>query len=410
MKALGWGLFASALWAAFLAAGCAAAPNSEPHAVPKQFRAGQILVTLPAAPPECWAEVAKALALEYALEPAGEFPLASLGVQCLVFQVSPERPVAEVLARLNADARVALAQVNQVFETRGTGAGDPYGPLQYGMEQIRATAAHRFSNGKGVKIAVIDTGAEIDHPDLRGGPVRSANFVEGGESGFQTDRHGTAVAGVIAARADNGVGIIGVAPAAELLIAKACWYPGSQAYPALCSSWTLAKAVDHALLEHARLLNFSLVGPDDALLGQLLDAALRRGAILVAAADQQGNEPGFPAAHAGVIAVIASAENGRASLPDWGTIKRPVAAPGLEILTTVPRGAFDYLSGSSLAAAHVSGVIALLLERDPGLTATEVLSALRLSSASSSTADLGVIKVCAALQTTLKRPACAEPP
>jgi subtilisin family serine protease len=404
MKTLSSGVCISVLCAALLA-GCATPPDEESPPVPKQFRARQILVTLPSATPERWAEVAKAIEREYALQPAGEFPLTALGIQCLVFQVPAERSIAVVLTRLNADSRVALAQVNQVFQVRGTGAGDPYGPLQYDMAQIRAAAAHTVSTGKGVRIAVIDTGAETDHPDLRE-PVRSVNFVEGGESSFKTDRHGTAVAGVIAARAGNGIGIMGVAPAAELLITKACWYPGSQSEPALCSSWTLAKAVDHALKERARILNFSLVGPYDALLNQLLDAAQERGAIMVAAADQQGDEPGFPAAHAGVIAAIASDARGRAKAPAWTASKPALAAPGLEILSTVPRTAYDYLSGSSLAAAHVSGAIALLLEHKPGLTMTEVLDSLRSSSASSGATEMGTIEVCGALQSVLQRPVC----
>lgn len=281
-----------ALCALPLLAACATSGQDETSAIPKQFRASQILVTLPSATPEQWAATGQAIAREYALQPAGEFPLASLGVQCLVYRVPAERSVAEVLAQLNADSRVALAQSNQVFRTKAASANDPYGPLQYGMNQIHAIAAHAVSTGKGVTIAVIDTGAQVDHPDLSGA-VQSENFVEGGERSFQTDRHGTAVAGLIAARAGNGIGIVGVAPDAQVLVSKACWYPSAREDQALCSSWTLAKSVDYVVQRGVRIINLSLVGPDDALLRQLLDTALKRGVIVVAAADQ-GERTGIP--------------------------------------------------------------------------------------------------------------------
>ncbi|MCP5424763.1 MAG: S8 family serine peptidase [Gammaproteobacteria bacterium] len=395
-----------ALCALPLLAACATSGQDETSAIPKQFRASQILVTLPSATPEQWAATGQAIAREYALQPAGEFPLASLGVQCLVYRVPAERSVAEVLAQLNADSRVALAQSNQVFRTKAASANDPYGPLQYGMNQIHAIAAHAVSTGKGVTIAVIDTGAQVDHPDLSGA-VQSENFVEGGERSFQTDRHGTAVAGLIAARAGNGIGIVGVAPDAQVLVSKACWYPSAREDQALCSSWTLAKSVDYVVQRGVRIINLSLVGPDDALLRQLLDTALKRGVIVVAAADQGGNEPGFPAAHPGVIAVIASDEQGRAEWPSWAAWKRPVAAPGQEILSTVPSTAYDYLSGSSLAAAQVSGVVALLLQRKPSLSAVEAREALEAASPSLGGREIGAVEACVALDTVLGQHVCS---
>src|SRR5438132_5856961 len=189
--------------------------------VPKQLQTRQVIVTLAPDTPERWASLTQALASEYSLSQVGAFPLASLGIQCVVFQVPAERAVADLVARLAADPRVEAVQLNQVFQGLGSIHNDPYATLQYGAQTIRADLAHRRATGKGVKVAVVDTGVETNHPDLRGRVVATANFVEGGEQTFDQDSHGTAVAGVIAARADNGIGIFGIAPEAELIALKA---------------------------------------------------------------------------------------------------------------------------------------------------------------------------------------------
>ena len=150
----------------------------------------------------------------------GAFPLLSLGVQCLVFQIPEGRAVDEVMARLAADPRVALVQPNQVFQGLHAAHNDPYATLQYGARAIRADLEHRWATGHGVKVAVVDTGVDTKHPDLHGRIIRTINFVEGGERTFARDSHGTAVAGVIAATADYEVGIFGIAPQADIVVAR----------------------------------------------------------------------------------------------------------------------------------------------------------------------------------------------
>ena len=104
-----------------------------------------------------------------------------------------------------------------------TAAPDPYSSVQPGHERMDIASAHRWSRGRGVRIALIDTGLDSAHPDLRGRIDLERNFVDEDARRFQLDRHGTAIAGVIAANADNGVGIVGIAPEARLLALKACW-------------------------------------------------------------------------------------------------------------------------------------------------------------------------------------------
>ena len=347
--------------------------DEDAEALPRQLQARQVIVTLAPATPEVWATLTKELSGEYGLDQVGAFPLTSLGIQCVVFQVSENRQLDDVLARLTADPRVESVQQNQFFQGLGALAGDPYGSLQYGARAVHADRAHAWETGRGVRIAIVDTGVDTNHPDLIDRVVKTVNFVEGGEKTFTTDQHGTAVAGVIGARADNGIGIYGIAPDADLLAVKACWHRGSGGLEAWCSSWTLAKAIDFAIVERVRVLNLSLSGPADPLLGRLIAKAVQEQSITVVAAVMEGGDPAlsFPSSLSTVIAVVASDAQGnvRARV---GKHPAALAAPGIEVLTTVPHGAYNFLSGSSFASAHVSGIVALLLEANPRLSPQQV--------------------------------------
>jgi subtilisin family serine protease len=392
--------------------GCATGGGStqSTSALPKQLRQGQIIVTLADATPEQWATTAKALSEEYQLREVGNFPLNSLRVQCIVYEIPGDRPLASVLDRLRRDPRVESVQINSVFAGMQASHSDQYAALEYGAIAMRADQAHRLSTGKGVRIMVIDTGMDKEHPDLRGRVTKIANFVEGGETSFAQDAHGTGVAGVIGARANDGVGIYGIAPEAELMAAKACWYPKSRDNAALCSSWTLAKALDFAINMNSQIINMSLSGPADALLERLIQAAQGKGIIVVAAAAQDADAPGFPADMASIIAVIASDSKTHARVPTWLSSRGFLAAPGIEILTTAPRESYDFLSGSSLAAAHVSGAIALLLEKRPDLSQSDIWMLLTSTAkqipATAGKAGVGVADVCAALAKLIEQSGC----
>src|SRR6202030_892738 len=123
--------------------------------------------------------------------------------------------------------------------------------------------AHPWSRGEGVKVAIIDTGVDIEHPDLRGSIAAAVNFVDADDAQFRRDRHGTEMAGVIAAVANNGQGIVGIAPGARLFVFKACWQEQAGADAAHCNSFTLARALSAAFDAHAQIINMSLAGPDD---------------------------------------------------------------------------------------------------------------------------------------------------
>lgn len=377
--------------------GFPAAIEQENAGIPKQMRARQILVTLPDRYKSEWGAIRKEFARKHALAESGEFPLDSIGVDCLVYQVPAGQPVAAVIEQIRTDKRVALAQENQVFEGVQSGESDAFADLSYGPKLIHADSAHRIASGKGVKVAIIDTGAEKEHPDLRGRLQATANFVEGGDRTFSRDIHGTAVAGVVGARADDGIGIFGIAPEADISLYKACWYPDDGG-KAQCSSWTLAKAINAAITSGAKIINLSLAGPRDALLEKLLDAAHQRGVNIVAAALERENNPGFPAELPYVTPVISAGPDGKPTQPAWlADFSATVAAPGVEILTTVPNDGYDFVSGSSLATAHISGLIALMLELRPVLTPDEIKNLLSSNGGMGAASAQRIVDACAIL-------------
>ena len=390
---------------AVLAPGCATtspgtgARPAEGEALPKQLVERAVVVTLAPVSSDSPDRIPVELAGAHGLRHVGAFPLTSIGVQCLVFEVPANRAMDAVLRGLAADRRVESAQPNHVFRNLAAGPPDPYASFQYGARAIRAPQAHRWATGRGVTVAVIDTGIETKHPDLRGRVAKTENFVDGGEQSFAQDLHGTAVAGVIGARANNNEGIFGVAPGADLLGIKACWHSTAGGLEARCSSWTLAKAIDFAVINGTRVINLSLGGPPDPLLTRLIAKAIERGATVVAAAMDGADAPGFPASLPLVIGVVASDSHNDVR-SDERNRTTMLAAPGVEILTTAPPHAYAFLSGTSLAAAHVSGVVALLLQREPRMSPSQVrlvLFATARPVTASGVPAIGLVDACAAL-------------
>ncbi|SFD51565.1 S8 family serine peptidase [Paracidovorax konjaci] len=318
------------------------------------------------------ARLVEAIARDYGLREAAAWPIPTLNVHCIVFEIDGHRPRDDVIAALSKDSRVALAQPLQDFSMQaappspapsaGVSYNDPYAPLQRGFIDMAAAQAHRITAGKGAHIAVIDTGAQTEHPDLQGRATAIYNLVDEDARAFQKDRHGTEVLGIMAAAGNNQQGIVGMAPEARFSIYKACWYPAAPpSAGARCNSFTLAKALVAVMASDARIINMSLGGPGDPLLGQLLGQLIAQGRIVVAALPATGQRTGFPASIPGVITVESSGAS-RASGADG-----VLMAPGKDVLTLQPLGRYDFASGSSMAAAHVSGMVALLQSAAPDL-------------------------------------------
>jgi subtilisin family serine protease len=329
------------------------------------------------------------LAREYRLREMAGWPIEALDLYCVVVEAADAE---DALRRLQRDGRVALAQPLNTFQTLSDEAyNDPYLRLQTGFRDIDAAAAQRAGGRAAVKVAVIDTGVDTRHPDLRGRVLLARSFVDGGAA-FDGDRHGTEVAGIIAANANNRTGIVGIAPQAQVIALKACWHAsGPNDARAVCNTFTLAQALVAAMNAQARVINLSLGGPADPLLARLVAEAVRRGIVVVGAVPPSGDVSGFPVGVAGVIGVDAAGRSAAAPI---------VQAPGREVLTLRPGGHYDFSSGSSLATAHVSGVAALLLASGEGLGARQIHAAL-LESSGTAGAYARMINACRALGSVL---------
>jgi subtilisin family serine protease len=342
------------------------------------------------------------LADEYGLTEVTAWPIQALQVHCAVFRVAPSTTREAVLQSLARDPRVTLAQPMNDFATSTSRYNDPYLAMQSGFRSIDAADAQQWSQGERVRVAVIDTGIDAAHPDFGNRVVVRRNFVDNDDVRFRQDRHGTAVAGIISAAANNKRGIVGVAPAVEIVALKACWQLGSGSEASRCNSLTIAQALAAALEEHARVVNLSLAGPRDPLLNSLVAAGLARGVLFVGAAPADSAADGFPAGAPGMIAVD-EAESGHARA---GVLR----APGREVVTLVPGNSYDFLSGASMATAHVTGTVALLLARDSGLGRDAVYGLLeRSAQVRSPTGEASSINACLALAGLLKKAGCAVP-
>ena len=345
-------------------------------------------------------ETLHAVEREYGLREVNAWPIKPLQIHCAVLEIPSGADRAQLLAALSKDRRVKLTQPLQTFATRTEDYNDPYVGLQRGFQQMDVADAQAWSRGEGVKVAIIDTGVDIQHPDLRDSVAAAVNFVDADDAQFRRDRHGTEMAGVIAAVANNREGIVGVAPNPRLFIFKACWQAQSDADAARCNSFTLARALTAAFDAHAQVINLSLAGPDDPLLGDLIREGQHRGVLFVGAAPHTaGVETGLM--HQAGVIEVASAESHSA-------IDSVLYAPGREILTLLPGGHYDFASGASIATAQVSGVVALMLAKNPALSAASAYRLLHDTSSSVQTAEGGVkgVDACAAVVTLVRQGSC----
>jgi len=325
--------------------------------------------------------LATELARTYRLERIRSGRLSLLGVRAELMRVRQGHSQAAVLAALQQDTRVRSAQLNQRYLR---GAGDaPSSPElpgdtgslqtsipQYAAGKLHLADAHQLALGRNVAIAVIDSAVDARHPDLRGAVARSFNAA--GRPDVAPDYHGTAVAGIIRA---HGL-VQGAAPGAEILAVRA--FAGGEIDGPTTTTHILISAVDWAVRNGARVLNMSFIGAHDPALQQILSAANGKGVTVVAAAGNGGPTapPVYPAAYPDVIAVTAVDEKDqRYQYANRGNYIA-LAAPGVDILAPIERGGYAYVSGTSFAAAYVSAIAALLLERDPSLDAKAILELL----------------------------------
>jgi hypothetical protein len=332
-----------------------------------QFRPGEVVVLIRGAEPDA---AATQIAQSFNLVLEETISLALLQTSRIYrFSIPDNRAVPTVVAAL-ATVPEATPAANSLYFLEGE-AGSAALDLQYALPKMRVPAAQAIASGRGMSVAVIDSGVDASHPALKNADLTLVDVVQHGIDG--PDMHGTAITGIIAASGD----LVGIAPAAHIIAVRA-FAPERLGDPPVTSTDALARGIDEAFSRGARIFNMSFAGERNAVLSEMIDAAYERGAVFVAAAGNEGPDapPAYPAANEKVIAITATDETdaiyGRANRGGYVL----AAAPGVDILAPVMGQGFDYLSGTSFAAAHVTGVIALLMERDPNLTAETVRSAL----------------------------------
>ncbi len=319
--------------------------------------------------PHRYSELMSLWKSQFNLTRVADWPVSPIGVNCLIFEAPKNSDISKIIADLNQHPQVNTAQPVNYFTVAQSDYNDPYLPLQYAVRSLKADYTHRWATGRGVTVAVIDTGVDIQNPEFEKRIKSFNNFVDADDILFRNDVHGTAVAGVIGAAANNNTGMVGIAPNVELMPYKACWQKNSRDQHAICNSITLLKALDKAIQDEVDVINLSLAGPIDPLLEQLVVAALERNIIVVGARSAE-NANQFPAAVPGIIAVTEQTNSER------GVVK----APGSNVLSLHPKDGYKFYDGSSFSTAHVAGVAALIRELAPETSAAEINTLLKSTS------------------------------
>jgi len=314
----------------------------------------------------------------YRLEVTEVAELSSLGKSLVRLQIPDGRAVEEVLEIISRDPYEMSPQPNYLYRTSGTKA-DPLSDLQYAFKSLNADPLPPGVDGRGVKVAVIDTGVDYAHPDLKG-RIAQKKDVTGGDS-FQHDLHGTAVAGIIAAQCKNGLGICGLAPGAKIIAIKACRPIAEGKITAMTTSFWLSQGLDYAIVQKVSVINLSLGGPKDPLISELVEEAFAQNIVIIAAAGDKGltTYPPYPAALPQVIAVAAVDIKGKPYAEGVKGDFITLCAPGVDIMTTAPGDKYNFFTGTSMATAYVTGAVALLLQKYPGLKPEKVRALLEQS-------------------------------
>ena len=291
------------------------------------------------------------------------------------FQIGGNRATRDVVRAMEAERIVS--QPNYIYEA--VQAAEPAaaeaasgGGEQYVANKLRLAEVHKIATGKGVTVAVINSAIDIAHPEFKQAIAEKFDAVG------KTDKphtHGTGMAGAIVAQSR----LMGVAPGARTLAVHA-FSTTTQQTPQATTQAIIA-GLEWALNKGARVINMSFAGPYDPMLTLAMKKASEKGAVLIAAVGNAGpkSPPLYPAADPRVIGVTAVDENDQLYKGANVGAQVAVAAPGVDVMVPAPSDAYQLTTGTSVAAAHVSGVAALLLEKHPHADAQTILEVLTSS-------------------------------
>ena len=291
------------------------------------------------------------------------------------WRIPDRRSVAQVVRELETNNLVTSAQPNYVYTLQQNDPKPAGDPAQYELAKLRLPEAHALAQGEGVVVAVIDSGIDTEHAELKGSVTDYFNTLG---SPMAAHSHGTAIAALIAGHGK----LLGAAPKAKILAIRAFDPKGDSAEG---TTFGILKGIDWAAEKKARIINMSFAGPNDPAIQRSLDAAYKKGIVLIAAAGNEGpkSAPLYPAAYPNVIAVTATDSEDKLFAQSNRGLHIALASPGDQLLVAIPDG-YEVSSGTSYSAAGISGIVALMLERDGRLTPAKVRAILQ-----STARDLG---------------------
>jgi subtilisin family serine protease len=308
---------------------------------------------------------ADALARRHGLRRIDSRNFELLGTTIGLFRIEGRKTLETASREFAQDGSVRSVQPNfrYVLQDRKTGASEG-DPAQYPQLKLRLPEAHALADGANVIVAVIDSGVDLDHPEFAGVAITPFDAL-GSKDGPHV--HGTGVAGAIVAH----VRLMGSAPAARILAIRAF---GTSGKGAESTSYVLLRGLDLAASHGAQIVNMSFAGPKDALVGRGLAALAARNIVMVAAAGNAGpkSPPLYPAADGNVIAVSATDAQDKLFAASNRGHYIAVSAPGVDIFLPAPDDKYQISSGTSFASAFISGLAALVLQRNPALKPDDV--------------------------------------
>jgi hypothetical protein len=288
------------------------------------------------------------------------------------YRITDHRSVPDVIRDLETEQQVTWAQPNYIFKLEGVETAQKgLASAQYTLAKMHLPEAHRVTEGDGTLVAVIDSGIDEQHADLAGAVVDRFDAV-GGDA--QAHAHGTAMAGAISAHG----ALTGTAPRANILAIRA--FSGNEGKPGADGTTAhVIEGLNWAYEHHARIVNMSFAGAFDPLLALAISQAHQKDMILIAAAGNEGPsaKPAYPAADPNVIAVTATDREDKIFSASNRGSYIALAAPGTDIIAAAPSNSYQFSSGTSIAAAHISGVVALLLSEKPDLGADTIRRVLK---------------------------------
>lgn len=315
----------------------------------------------------------RALMQEYELAYIRANVLDLLDFNMVKFSLPDGQTVEQATRLLADDPRIIAIQPNYLFEIAQTSTPSDMRPMQYAPSKLHVAEAHELSTGQGVTVGVIDTAIDDMHPEMQDIDLRQSDVL-GGNVVSRT--HGTAMSGLIVAHS----ALDGVAPGVNLISIRA--FDANTRGVVSSTSFALAQALDQMAGNGAQVLNLSFAGPRDPLVLKIMDRLEELDMPVIAAAGNNGPEasPVYPAAHRHAIAVTAIDDRDRGFAYANLGMYVEVSAPGVEILSPHPDGDYDLETGTSAATAHVTGIVALMLARNPELTVAQIRTILARSS------------------------------